>query len=459
MCEYTHAMGNSNGNLQDYWDVIEKYPNLQGAFVWDWVDQGYAKSNEKGEKFWAYGGDYGPEGTPSDENFCCNGLVGPDRTPHPGWYEIQKVYQFVKFRQGATAEGKLQVAVTNAYDFINLDGFYLRWELVEDGQAPIAKGEVRNPSIAPGQTKVFDLDAPAAPSKPGSEYHLNVWLMIADEDRVPLVPVGFILAREQFAIGIPRPATSTDPAASAPPAKAALKIEKGEAALTITGESFRLAFDAKTGLLASWTFRGRELLVAGPEPEFWRAPTDNDFGNRMDKRLAVWRKAGKNRTMKNIESGPAGDAVKVSVEYELKDVTAKYRMVYTIRPGGEIKIEMAFEPTARNLPEIPRIGLSLALPKALNDVRWFGRGPHDNYNDRKSSAYVGVFKTAVDQTLVPYVSIQEYGNRTDCRWVALTGPDGAGLLAVGLPQLDFSALPYTTEDLTQEKRGDKHPWT
>ncbi len=227
--------------------------------------------------------------------------------------------------------------------------------------------------------------------------------------------------------------------------------------MTVAGEGFRIGFDSKSGVMTSWTFRGRELLVAGPEPEFWRAPTDNDFGNRMDKRLAVWRKAGKNRILTNIESGPAGDAVKVSVEYDLKDVTAKYRLIYTIRPNGEIKVEAAFEPAARNLPEIPRVGLSLALPKGFNDVRWFGRGPHDNYSDRKSSVYVGVFKGAVDQTLVPYVSIQEYGNRTDCRWVALTGPDGAGLLAVGLPQFDFSALPYATEDLTQEKRGDKHP--
>ncbi|MCX6560812.1 MAG: DUF4981 domain-containing protein [Candidatus Aminicenantes bacterium] len=453
MCEYAHAMGNSTGNLQDYWDVIEKYPNLQGAFIWDWVDQGYAKKNAAGELFWAYGGDYGPEGTPSDRNFCCNGLVGPDRTPHPGWYEVQKVYQFVKFKQGQTADGKLQVSVTNKYDFINLDGFYLRWELVEDGATVAAKGEVRNPSIAPGQTRVFDLDAPAAPAKPGAEYFLNVWLMIADEDRVPLVPVGFVLAREQFPIGITRPAAVV---ASAKP-KAALSLERTVAGLNVIGDGFRIGFDLRSGLMTSWTYQGRELLAKGPEPEFWRGPTDNDFGNRMDKRLAVWRKAGENRTMTKIDSGPAGDSVKVAVEYALKDVSAKYRMDYTIRASGEVKVEASFEPTARNLPEIPRVGLSLALPKGLNDVRWFGRGPHDNYIDRKSSAYVGIYKAAVDQTLIPYVSIQEYGNRTDCRWVALTDADGAGLLAIGMPQVNFSALPYTAEDLTQEKRGDKHP--
>ncbi|MDD8027108.1 MAG: glycoside hydrolase family 2 TIM barrel-domain containing protein [Acidobacteriota bacterium] len=473
MCEYTHAMGNSNGNLQDYWDVIEKYPNLQGAFVWDWVDQGYAKKNEKGESFWAYGGDYGPEGTPSDENFCCNGLVGPDRTPHPGWFEIQKVYQFAKFRQGVTADGKLQVAVTNTYNFINLDGFYLRWELIEDGATVTAKGEFRNPSIAPGQTGVFDLDAPAAPAKPGSECFLNVWLMVVDEDRVPLVPIGFVLAREQFPIGITRPAAgsaapqSAAPAATAAKAKPAktalapaptvLTLEKTEAGLAVIGNGFRIGFDAGTGLMTSWTHQGRELLVKGPEPEFWRAPTDNDFGNRMNKRLAVWRKTGENRTLSKIDSGPAGDSVIVAVTYALKDVSAAFRMTYTIRPSGEVKVEAAFSPSVRSLPEIPRVGLSLALPKALNDVRWFGRGPHDSYNDRTSSAFVGIYKTAVDQTLIPYVSIQEYGNRTDTRWAALTAPDGSGLLAIGLPQFDFSALPYTTEDLTQEERGAKHP--
>ncbi len=496
LCEYAHAMGNSNGNLKDYWDVIETYPNLQGAFVWDWVDQGFAKKSDKGERFWAYGGDYGPEGTPSDENFCCNGLVGPDRAPHPGYFEIQKVYQFVQFRQGVTAEGKLQVAVTNKYDFINLDGFFLRWELIENGTTAIARGEIRNPSIAPGQTAVFDLDAPAAPVRPGAEYFLNVGLMVVDEDRVPLVPVGFILAREQFELGPARPAASpstpTPPAGAASPAARALSparpsptapttspvsapakpaAQSAPAALRtssltvefpitgarVIGDGFQVEFDFRDGSLASWRHRGRELIVSGLEPEFWRAPTDNDFGNRMDRRLAVWRKAGRNRKMKDIQSGPAGDGFRVSALYDLPDVSAQYRLTYTVSPSGEILIEAAFSPTTRSVPEIPRIGLSLTLPKDLNDVRWFGRGPHDSYNDRKASALVGIHRAAVDKTLVPYVSIQEYGNKTDCRWAALTAPDGAGLLAVGRPQFDFSALPYTTEDLTQDVRGAKHP--
>lgn len=454
LCEYTHAMGNSNGNLQDYWDVIEKYPNLQGAFVWDWVDQGYPKTNEKGEPYWAYGGDYGPEGTPSDDNFCCNGLVGPDRVPHPGLFEIQKVYQSVKFKQTATAAGKLQVAVTNAYDFIDLGRFEVRWELLEDGEKKVAGGTIPHPAIAPGQTRIFDLDAPAAPAKQDSEYFLNVYVEAAEDGALPLVPRGHAVAREQFTVGIVRPAA---PVMKAPTTMRPVILEQDDAAARIRGHDFGLEFDKKTGGLTSWTSGGQKLILRGPEPNFWRAPTDNDFGNRMDKRLAVWRKAGANRTLERFAAKAEGAGVRVTAVYQMKDVSARTEMIYTIDGAGDIVLDVAFVPAARNLPEIPRLGLMITLPKEYNAVRWFGRGPHDNYIDRKSSAFAGLYDAAVDKTLIPYVSIQEYGNRTDCRWVALTNGAGAGILAVGMPRLDFSALPYTAEDLTQEKRGDKHP--
>ena len=450
MCEYTHAMGNSNGNLQDYWDVIEKYPNLQGAFVWDWVDQAYAAKTEKGEFYWAYGGDYGPPDTPSDENFCCNGLVGADRTPHPALWEIKKVYQYVKIRPAMT-DGRKAISVTNAYDFLNLNKFVIQWEYLADGARKIAGGEIPNPEIAPGETKIFPLDLPAGSARPGVERFLNVRVVTTRDE--PLVPRGHIVASEQIDGEIIRPA----PAATVSAFPKLTLMQDAERA-TVKGERFSAAFDKKTGILVSYEYNGAALVRSGLEPNFWRAPTDNDFGNRMPVRTAVWRKAGENRTLGKFEIRTAGPSlVQVEAAYTLEDVQAKYVLTYGIYGSGDIVIDVRFAPTARNLPELPRVGMTLALPAAFDGIRWYGRGPHENYIDRKTSAFVGVYAASVSEMNVPYVSIQEYGNRTDCRWVALTNPDGAGLLVIGMPHLDFSALPYTAEDLTQEKRGDKHP--
>jgi len=451
LCEYTHAMGNSNGNLQDYWDVIEKFPHLQGGFVWDWVDQGFAAKNAKGEPYWAYGGDFGPPGTPSDDNFCCNGLVGPDRDPHPALWEVKKVYQYVKIRQTLSG-GRPAIAVTNAYDFANLDRFDILWEVLADGRERLAGGTIPRPGLAPGETQIFPLDfTPAAAAKPGREAFLNISVVTADDD--PLLPRGHVVAAEQFALGFVRPAA---PASAAPLPKIALTQDADRA--EIKGEKFSAVFDKTTGLLASYEYGGLPLVRTGLEPNFWRPPTDNDFGNRMPVRTAVWRKAGLNRVLEkfSLEQVDAS-SVRVEARYSLKDVQAEYVLAYLVRGDGRIAVDVRFSPASRNLPEIPRIGTSMTLPAALSSVRWFGRGPHENHIDRKSSAFVGLYAASVADATIPYVSLQEYGHHTDCRWVALTNLDGAGILAVGLPHLEYSARPYTAEDLTLERRGEKHP--
>jgi len=452
MCEYAHAMGNSTGNLQDYWDVIEKYDHLQGAFVWDWVDQSFLKTSDTGAKFYAYGGDWGPPGTPSDANFCCNGLVASDRTPHPGLWEIKKVYQSVKISQTRDGGGRRALLIRNGYAFIDLSGCEVRWQLAADGGAPLAQGAIENLDLGPGASRIFPLEIPEAAAKPGSEIFLNV--QIVTKAAAPLVPKGHIIAAEQFRDLVVRPAAVT-PA----PVFPTLKLVQTPAAATVESTGFSIAFDKATGLLTSWTSQGTTLLAKGPEPNFWRAPTDNDFGNRMLTRLAVWRKAGPSRALESFEAKQTGPAeVTVEVKYDLKDVQGKAAAVYRILGTGDILIDYRFTAAARNLPEIPRLGWTLTVPKAFSKVSWFGRGPHENYIDRKTGAFVGLYSGDVNQWLVPYVSIQEYGNRTDVRWVALTDANGTGLLAVGRPQLDFSARPYTDEDLTQERRGDKHPY-
>ena len=459
MCEYAHSMGNSTGNLQDYWDVIEKYDVLQGAFIWDWVDQGYASKNEKGEFFWAFGGDYGPPGTPSDKNFCCNGLVGPDRTPHPGLWEVKKVYQSVKFRPVNIASG--QIAVLNKYDFINLDRFDFVWEIVADGKKE-AEGKISRPDIAARQSRVLELELPAINPQPGVEYFLNISMVTTKVQ--PLIPKGHVAAFDQFKLPFEAKAEAAwkAVAAGAETLKSSsfpeLKLIQDDAKAVVEGSVFRIAFDKKTGNLTSFRFRGTELLKSGPEPNFWRAPTDNDFGSLMPKRCAVWRKAGENRALESLSARRIGASeIEVEVNYSMKDIPAKHRLKYTILGSGDCIIQNDFTPEGEKLPEIPRLGMKLAMPPGFSEIQWYGRGPQENYSDRKTAARVGLYNSLVQDMIIPYVAPQEYGTRADVRWVAVRNSAGVGLMASGKPLLDFSALPYTPEDLTLESRGAKHP--
>jgi len=461
-CEYTHAMGNSNGNLQDYWDLIEKYPQLQGAFVWDWVDQSFETKSADGKTYYAYGGDFGPEGTPSDENFCCNGLVSSEREPHPGLWELKKAHQFIKFRKTTTEDGRLALEIRNGFAFRGLEDFVIQWELVPGaaGAAPLAEGQIPAPLIVPGGSKVFPLEVQGIGTMPpGFEFFLNVRAVYAKAE--PLIPKGHIAAAEQFPVGLGRPAAKgAEETWAANPAKVpTLRLAQDQAEARIQGTDFSAVFDKATGLLKSYVYKGMALIRTGLEPNFWRAPTDNDFGNGMPRRQGVWRKAGDNRTLDKFAVAQEGSGVvRVDALYTLKDVTSTYEVTYRVFGTSDIVVSVVLTPGKRGLPELPRLGMKMTLPAAFANVRWFGRGPHENYVDRKNSAFVGYYGTSVFETLVPYVSIQEYGNRTDCRWAMLADRAGNGLLAVGLPWFDFSALPFSAEDLTQDERGQKHPY-
>jgi len=460
-CEYAHSMGNSTGNLQDYWDAIESHDQLQGAFIWDWVDQGIAAKNGKGEFYWAFGGDYGPADVPSDGNFCCNGLVGPDRTPHPALFEVKKVYQFVKFAAADLAAGK--IGLRNRYDFIGLDRFDLVWELTANGKS-VASGTVPKPAVAPHGSKTIGLPLPRFQAQPGLEYFLN--LSLRAREALPGVPKGHVVAAEQ----LPFPAGGAAPEAAEegfigvrmtvlqPTLDRPLTFENGSRFVRVVGLGFTVRFDRLTGEMDSYVVDGHELIASGVEPNYWRAPTDNDFGNQMPRRLAVWRQASRYRDLLTIEGrGNGHDQVTVTVVYELAGGQATQTLKYTVEGDGEIAIRSTLDiKDGAKLPELPRIGLKMALPPAFDRVLWYGRGPFENYRDRKTAAFVGVYEMTAAEP-VPYVSPQEYGNRTDTRWVAIRDAEGRGLLVSGDPVLEFSARPFWPEDLTQESRGSKHP--
>ena len=449
MCEYSHAMGNSNGNLKEYWDVIERYPNLQGGFIWDWVDQGIARyDSATGKKWWAYGGDFGPKDVPSDLNFCINGLVLPDRTPHPALWEVKKVYQNVAFATVPFATNKIRIK--NKYAFTNLNAFNFDYFVQANGKT-IFKKRLPVLNIKPGLDTVVVIALPTPLPEPGVEYTLNFSVKARESHWA--TPAGQEVANAQFLLPWSSKEKSA-PGATFPK----LKVKKSKHQIKIKGSNFRLIFDRKKGTLSSFRWKDRELLKAGPLPDFWRAPTDNDFGNKMPERCAVWRQATYQRKVRSVLFEKVNDGhVRIRVHFYLPAVQSNLKIVYDVFGNGLIKVSDSLRVGANvQLPELPRFGLRMRVDSSLNKARWFGRGPHENYWDRKRSAYLGDYSLPVEKMFFPYVSPQETGYRTDTRWMALQDSTGAGILFAGEPTFCFSALRYPMEELERKYRGQKH---
>ena len=441
LCEYAHAMGNSVGNLQDYWDVIEKYPKLQGGFIWDWVDQGLMKTNENGEKFWAYGGDWGEEGMPSDGIFCINGLVWPDREGHPSLHEVKKVYQYVGFEPVDLARGLIKI--TNKYDFTNLSVFSFDYEIVSDGSA-IQSGKLTFPDFRPKEEKLVDIPISKIDPAPGSEYFLNIRVSRSDEWNY--VPEDHIYATAQFKLPAEGRAVS-----AIRDEMAVLQTNTVDNKLEVSGNEMKIVFDLEKGRMESFLFRNKELISKAPEPDFWRAPTDNDYGNRMDRRLGVWRKAGERTNVRRVNIlRPELGRVVVTIEYDIPDPegrkVAGLVTSYTIYGSADVVVKNQFSKVSGTVPELPRMGMQMRLPEEFVNLKWFGRGPHENYSDRKTSADVGLYESTADEQYIPYIRPQENGYKTDTRWLTLTNENGTGLLITGNPLICFSALRNTHED-------------
>jgi beta-galactosidase len=441
MCEYAHAMGNSTGNLQDYWDIIEKYPKLQGAFVWDWVDQGLLKTDETGEKYWAYGGDYGEPGIPSDGNFCINGLTWPDRTGKPGLNEVKKVYQYVGFEPVDLKKGLIRIK--NKYDFTNLSAFNFDWEVASDGSV-IQSGKVTIPDLKPKAELLIKIPIEKIEPLQGTEYFLN--LRVSRSDAWTIVPEDNIYATAQFKL----------PVEGAP-----VKINQAELPilqtsisgnnLEIAGVDLKIVFNLETGRLESYTFKGTELILKWPEPDFWRPPTDNDYGYGMDELLGVWKKAGDNSVVTkaditNREIGKAGVVFRYDIKGPDGGKIANYSTTYTVLGSGDILVSNTFEKTSDKIPELPRMGMQMQLPVEFTNLKWFGRGPHENYVDRKTSADVGLYESTVPDQYVPYIRPQENGYKTDTRWLTLTNDNGSGILVSSNNLICFAALNYIHDD-------------
>jgi len=436
-CEYAHAMGNSVGNFQDYWDAIEKYPALQGGSIWDWVDQGIRQKTSDGREFWAYGGDFGDK--PNDDNFCCNGLVQPDRKVNPHIYEVKKVYQNIKVYDEDMASGK--VRIRNKYFFIPLDFVNILWEISENGEV-IQKGRLAPVSVQPQKEEVITIPFKRPVIKSGAEYFLKVSFVLAED--ALWADKGHLVAWDQLKLPYKAPA----PAKMNPSLIAKLAMDENDSIVRVAGEDFCLTIGKKTGAIESFTFKGRELVSAPLLPNFWRASTDNDDGNKMVNRLGIWRNAGRDRrnvTVKAERLSP--QAIRITAGAEMPAVKSSYTTVYTVYGSGDVVVDNSFTPGQEKLPEMPRFGMQMKMPAEFKILTWYGRGPQENYWDRKTGYAFGVYTNRVDKIDHWYIKPQENGNKTDMRWVALSNSRGLGLMALGMPELEGSAWPYALEDL------------
>jgi beta-galactosidase len=451
MCEYAHAMGNSVGNLAEYWDIIYAHDVLQGGFIWDWVDQGLWRTAEDGTRYFVYGGDFGTD-TPSDRNFLLNGLVTADRRPQPHLLEVKKVYQPVAIRETNLAAAGIEVE--NRYGFKSLESLEGSWEITADGRV-VAEGPIPTLDIGPSEVGRVTLDLPDLRPSPGAEHLLTVRFRTREAE--PLVPAGHQVAWEQFSIlGPPWPQVADNAGR-----EAARWTDQGDE-IVVSGPEFSLSFDRARGEIGSFRYRERDLLRTGLVPEFWRAPTDNDFGSDQQIRNRMWRGAGTERTVDSVRVSKADGAGPTAVLIESFSTLAdagdsRVETRYTVFGSGDVLVQNRFRPGSKDLPEIPRFGMRLTLPESMDRVEWYGRGPHESYWDRRTGAPVGRWSMPVDSLYYAYARPQENGNRSDTRWVAFTDESGFGLLAVGLPTVDFSAHFYTLDDFDEgEEKRSRH---
>ncbi|MCH5236976.1 MAG: DUF4981 domain-containing protein [Muribaculaceae bacterium] len=452
-CEYAHAMGNSMGGFKEYWDLYRKYPSLQGGFIWDFVDQSPRWTNSDGIEIFAYGGDFNPY-DPSDQNFCNNGLIAPDRKPHPHMAEVKRVQQNIWTSPADLKNGKFNVYNENF--FTDLSNYVLNWEIVENG-VPVESGVIDNINVGPQKTGLITIPYTNLPDS--GEQFLNVSYSLKKADGI--LPAGTELARQQIPLKTPE----------SMPLEIKNKTEKGKVLdlniienqrnyLIVKGNDFSIDFSRKDGFMSRYDVNGTEMLEKGAQlkPNFWRAPTDNDFGANLQNKYRVW----KNPEMKlrSLDAEKTSDGlVKVSARYEMPQVSGDLTMTYTINNVGETLISQSFVATnCADVPNLFRFGLEMRMPEKFNTVEYYGRGPQENYIDRKESADIGIYRQSVKEQYYPYIRPQETGTKGGIRWWKQLNSAGIGLEFLSSQPFYASALNYTVDSLDEGKeKHQMHP--
>ncbi|MDR1719274.1 MAG: DUF4981 domain-containing protein [Dysgonamonadaceae bacterium] len=447
-CEYAHAMGNSQGGFKEYWELIRKYPNYQGGFIWDFVDQSNHWKNKQGQTIYGYGGDFNHYDA-HDFNFCDNGLIGPDRIPNPHAFEVGYYYQSIWATAVDLKNGEIDIF--NEHFFRDLSAYYAEWTLLADG-LEVQSGIVPELHAAPQATERIRLGYHLATVPVGKELLLNVNFKLKNGEY--LLPAGYVVARNQLAINKYTPETPVVQAftqcKNCKPE--ALTIRDNEAKyLIIKNDDVFIEFDKSSGYLSTYRVGGADYLAAGAvlQPNFWRAPTDNDFGPNLQNKYRVWR----NPVIKllSLDKKSSDGLVEVIAQYEIKEVAAKLTLNYVINGIGEIRVTQQLEAdrTKKNIPDMFRFGMKLALPSDFECVEYYGRGPIENYADRNSATFLGVYSQTVDEQYYPYIRPQETGTKTDLRWWRLRSLFGQTLEFAADAPFSASALHYTIEDLDE----------
>lgn len=448
LCEYSHAMGNSNGGLADYYDLFESTPGLQGGFIWEWIDHALAKTDPDGTSHWAYGGDFGDE--PNDLNFCCDGLVWPDRTPHPGLLELKHLAQPLRLTKFVLQSG--QVTFHNRQLFSDASWLRIDWSLKENG-SPLASGTLRVPAIAPGQTGSISLRLPAL-SRPVGERFLNVTYRSARA--TAWCPQNHVVGWDQIAV-LPGKRIPCPKPPRHPKSKVTAEMNASDE-LCLNANETVLRFNPRTGLCTGLDRLGRTVITAGPRLQIWRAATDNDgikgWSGQDTKPLGRWIAAGiPSAELRLLEfdhtPAPAGAIALTSVHEAFcsgAGESVRHRQILTLFPGGQIRVENEFL-VPDSLADLPRLGVRLTLPARTESLAWFGRGPFENYADRQRAALVDLHTSSVTNEYVPYILPQEHGHHTDVRWVSLANDHGTTLRVSADGPLEFSASHFTAEDL------------
>ncbi len=442
LIEYEHAMGNSLGNFKEYWDAFEKYDSLQGGFVWDWVDQTFLKVAEDGTMYQAYGGDLEPAGTPNSDSFCANGLVFADRTPYPYLWEVKKVQQNIGF---SLVQGSQNlVNVLNKNYFIDLTAYYLDWQLLEDGHI-VASGSQLPLTAKAGQSEQVRLPIHYQ-YQPGKEYFINVQAKLKQDE--PLLAANHIVAEEQLVL-------DNQPAAPVVKPSAKLNYSERGSSVKFSGKDFALNIDKKSGLISSIKYFGKELLKAESHPEFWRAPVYNDLEiGSYESKFAVYQHLGRNTELTDLVISRVSDSqAKVEIEHALPAIESRYLTIFNIYGDGQVDVDIWFYAAPhKKFGELPRIGTMFELDTQYSNIQYYGRGPHENYSDRKASAFVGLYETDVDGMYVPYVRPSENGYRTDVRYVDFYNNKGQGIRFSAAKLIGFGAEYYSTDDYDASKK-------
>lgn len=452
--EYAHAMGNSVGNLQEYWDVIYADPGIVGAAIWDWVDQGIAKRIDgsplrwdvhpesltlRDNEYWAYGGDFGDR--PNDGNFCINGLIGADRVPHPHYYEVQKVYQPILFE--LVSVDPLRIKVTNRYAFLSLDHVDLCYSFTANGH--LRDSEILNLTSPPGESSTLDIPRPAWLESSSSDICLNLTAQLREP--VLWAEKGFRVARDQFVLkpGVVEPLQAVE---------GPLDVEETPQEICIRGDGFTVVVSKKNGALTSWMKDQNELLKGPLEPYFWKPANDNQKRNGYSERLGPWKTAAANRIVKQINAAKEDGLVVVHCLMDLPEIGAEYALDYTVNRRGRIEVRAEYQPRKTSIPLMPKFGMRMQIQDQFSHIAWYGRGPFENYPDRKTAAMAGLYECDLEQFITDYVAPQDNANRCDVRWFSLADSSGNRIHVTGLQNICFRAWPYTEADLEKAK----HPY-